>query len=1167
MKFYTISSRRLPCARSRMLKIMRLTCLLLLTALLQVSAASIAQPITLSEEGAPMEKVLKEIRRQSGYDFFYNAALLRKARPVSVHVRNVSLEEALRQSFAGQPLGYTIEHKTVVVKEVEKPQPAKAAPPIDVTGRVVDENGQPLPGATVQVKGTSKGTATNVQGVFLLVNVADDAVLEISFLGYLKKEMKVAPDLGSIQLEVNASKLEEVVVVGYGTQKKVNLTGSVSVVTASDLEARPVVNATQSLQGLVPGLNVNVGGNTKPGQSYNLNIRGMGNISGGDNPYVLVDGLEMSLADVNPNDIESISVLKDASASAIYGSRAAYGVILVTTKKGSAEKTTLSYSNNVGLTTPVRLPEMANSLEFANYFNAATFNALGTRQYSEEKLKLLEQYINNPEGMSIFPEVNSNTYANWENSSNGVANTNWFALHYKPYALKQSHNVSMSGGNKATQYFVSGGYYAEGGNLRYADIDYDRYNLNATVASQILSWAKLRANTKYTRSKSTSPFSGFENMFFHNLARMRPNVSPYDLNGNWSEQSMVPYLQSGSEAREDNTSLAILTGLELEPIKAWKITIDLNLRESSTEQTNLKLPGTIYGINGTPITVNRSEYNIPLKGSYGRNMLNSRYISPNVYSSYSLSIGEGHGLDILVGFQQELNEFKSLSATAQDLISNSRPGISLVTGNQVINESRTHWATRGGFGRLSYNYRSKYLLELNGRYDGSSRFAADSRWGFFPSVSAGYNVDQEKFFAENLPWLSQLKIRGSYGFLGNQSGAGLYAYAENMGITVPGIGSGGRWFYGNGREAYITVPGTFNPFITWEKVENANLGVDFAFFNNQLAGSFDVYQRNTRDMLGPSLDIADLYGATPPLSNNADLRTRGWELTLNWRGQISDQISFTLGGFLADNKSVVTKYQNPNNNDPGGSWYVGKEAGEIWGYRSPGLVQTAEDADAFNGLDHSFLSAQPWKPGDVLYKDLNGDGKINRGANSLGDMGDLAIIGNSSPRYSYSVNGSVTWNRLSMSMLWQGIAKRDFAPNTADAYFWGSGSLAQVTVFKQHLDYWSPENPGAYYPNPYASPVGSINSYIGKTQQVSDRYLQDASYLRLKNVTLSYSLPDQWVQKVRMSRASVFLSGENLLTLTRLAKMFDPETLVGGAAPGKIYPLNKVYAFGLNISF
>ncbi|KAA5542972.1 SusC/RagA family TonB-linked outer membrane protein [Adhaeribacter rhizoryzae] len=337
MEIYLSSTGRFTCPKPKILLGLKLTLVLMLSVFMPVSATVYAQRVTLSEDNVPLAKVLKEIRKQTGYDFFYNEALLQRAKRVSVHVQNVTLEEALEKSFAQQPFVYTIELKTVIIKEAKKAGSSSVVPPINVKGRVVDENNDPLPGATVLVKGTNKGASTNAQGTFTIPDVADDAILEISFVGYLNKEVKAAADLGTISLELNASNLEEVVVVGYGTQKKINLTGAVSVVSATELENRPVVNATQSLQGLVPGLNVNIGGNTKPGQSFNLNVRGMGNISGSDNPYVLVDGLEMSLADVNPNDIESISVLKDASASAIYGSRAAYGVILVTTKKGSAD--------------------------------------------------------------------------------------------------------------------------------------------------------------------------------------------------------------------------------------------------------------------------------------------------------------------------------------------------------------------------------------------------------------------------------------------------------------------------------------------------------------------------------------------------------------------------------------------------------------------------------------------------------------------------------------------------------------------------------------------------------------------------------------------------------------------------------------------------------------
>ena len=599
---------------------------------------------------------------------------------------------------------------------------------------------------------------------------------------------------------------------------------------------------------------------------------------------------------------------------------------------------------------------------------------------------------------------------------------------------------------------------------------------------------------------------------------------------------------------------------------------DFNILRKNSDQDILKLPALIYGIDGTPKFMNRSEYNIPLLGGYSRNMKSTNYFSPNVYSSYNYTLNEDHNFSAMVGFQQELNEYKSLSSSVQDLISSSRPGLSLATGSQTTQEERNHWGTQGFFGRFNYNYKSKYLVEINGRYDGSSRFASDSRWGFFPSFSLGYNIAQEKFMEPLKEQISMLKLRGSYGFLGNQSGAGLYSYAQSMRITIPGpSGTGGPWYFQNGREGYINAPDPFNYGITWEKVQNGNIGLDFEALKSRLTGTVDVFQRSTKDMLGPSLDIADMYGGTPPKSNNANLKTSGWELSLNWRDKLDNGIQYALGVMLSDNKSVVTKYQNPTNSNPGGAWYEGKRVGEIWGYRASGLIQTAEEAADFNKLNHSFLSAVNWVPGDVRYLDLNGDGKINNGSNVLGDTGDLSIIGNSTPRYAYSFNGYIQWKGFSVSTLFQGIGKRDYAPGSGDVYFWGAGALAQVTVFKEHLDYWTPQNTGAYYPNPYSAPAGSIGSFTSKTQQVVDRYIQNAAYLRLKNATVSYALPEQWIKRAKLSKVNVFVTGENLFTITKLAKMLDPETISGqitpgnDISPGKIYPLSRVYAIGLNI--
>lgn len=1107
-----------------------------------------------------LKNLLLSIEEQTDISFIYNDNLI-KDWNIDLDVRNVHWKEVLLPILENKGLTVDfVEENRILIRKKMGYQERIAS------GIITDRNGQPLASVSVKQKGTDKATLSNTDGQFSLELEGGDAILQFTSVGYLTREIVFQQGTMNVILSEDLAELEEVVVVGYGTQKRVNLTGSVATISGSELENRPVVNATQSLQGVMPGLNVSVNGNTKPGQSFNLNVRGVGNLSESDQPYVLVDGMEMSLSDVNPSDIENISVLKDASASAIYGSRAAYGVILVTTKQGVSGRKQIHLTTNTGFTSPVKLPDMVNSVDFAHFFNDATFNALGTRQYSEEKIALLQQYIDNPRAVSIFPEVNSNNYASWENSANGVANTNWFNLHYKPYALRQNYNLNVSGGNDGTQFYVSGGMFDEDGSLRYADINYKRYNFNVSVNSQVADFIKLKANVKYTQTQNQSPLAGFEGMFFHNLARMRPNVSPYDFYGNWTEQSMVPYLQSGSQDKATNGMLAALGGVEITPLRNWKIFADLNMRKVNYENSILKLPGTIYGIDRTPILVNRSEYNIPLTGSFSRNMNENIYLTPNIYTNYKIQHGQ-HEIDLTAGFQQEHYQEKGLLVSATELISFERPGTDLATGTKSSNENRSHWATRGAFARINYNFDNKYLLELNGRYDGSSRFSKSERWGFFPSISAAYNISEEHFIKDNIGWLNQWKVRGSYGLLGNQAGADMYAYLENMNIVVPGLGSGGRYYFVNGRESYIEAPAAFNPFITWEKVQSVNAAIDFTMLDYRLAGTLEWYQRNTLDMLGPSRDVADMYGATPPQSNNADLRTRGWELSLKWKDRINDDWSYDLGLMLTDYRSVVTKYQNPTRFDPGNAWYEGKEVGEIWGYTANELIKTESEAAEYNKLDRSFVSARDWLPGDVKYIDVNNDGRLDNGANRVGDMGDMSIIGNSAPRYNYSFSGGVSWRNLSMNMLWQGIGKMDFMPEAGDAYFWGSGALAQVTVFSQHIDYFSETNPDAYYPNPYASPVGAIASYTNKTQMPSSRYLQSASFLRLKNLTFQYTLPNVLADRLKLQRVSVFASGENLLTFTKLAEMFDPETITGGQGTGKIYPLSKVYSFGLNVNF
>lgn len=1043
---------------------------------------------------------------------------------------------------------------------------------LSIKGKVIDKAGEAIIGASVLVEGTSNGTVTDLEGGFTLNNVATNATLKVSFIGYKTEVVAVNGKQSlTVTLQEDTEVLDEVVVVGYGVQKKVNLTGSVSSVKGDALERRPVADATQSLQGMVPGLLVSNSNTGRPGASGTLTLRGQGNLDNKANPYILVDGVEMDLSDVNPNDIENISVLKDAAACAIYGARAAYGVILVTTKRGEEGKMRVNYQGTVGWSAPTVLPDMVDSYSFAQYWNAGCINANSPRLYSEEKMGLLQQYIKDPNSVDPWFELpaNSNMNPAFENSESGVGNTNYFDLHYKDWAFKQNHNVSLSGGGKKAQYYISGGYYTEDGILRYAKMDYSRYNFAANINSQITDWLKLKVNTKFMHSDQDTPFGdgGLSEGFYHSLARFRPTVSPVDPNGHFTELSMIPYLQSGTKTTTQRDRLNITTGLEIQPLKNWFIFFDYTYKQMNVEYDALNVSPLIYGADGVSTSKGvRSELGVSPDGKYTRSYGRTRYQTINLYTNYLFTLADKHNFTLMAGFQEEDNDYSYMKNSITGLYSTSNPNVGMGTGDKTVVDTRNGWATRGFFGRINYDFDGRYLIELNGRYDGSSRFASGHRWGFFPSVSLGWNITREKFMQPVTNVLSNLKLRASYGLLGNQAGAALYTFASTMDLN----NKLGNYIFADGRHIFTKAPGVVNPSTTWEKVESKNLGLDFGLFGNALTGSFDVFQRDTKDMLGPGVDYPDLFGAEAPNTNNARMRNRGWELVLNYRGTIGKDISYSIGGMLSDATSEVTEYANPTGTDPKDKWYSGKKVGEIWGYRADGLIQTQAEADEYNAkYDLSYISGKPWEPGDVKYRNLNGDNKIDNGSNTLGDMGDMTVIGNTTPRYQYTINGSINWKGITLSMMFQGVGKRDWNPGSS-AYFWGSGPYAQVTVFKEHMDFWSESNPNAYYPKPYIHTAGGVTPYQNKTKTMSDRYIQNGAYCRLKNLTVSYDLPEAWVKKVSLQKVQVFFSGENLLTFTPLIGMFDPEAIYTKndytSEGGKNYPMNKVVSFGLVVN-
>ena len=1006
-----------------------------------------------------------------------------------------------------------------------------------LTGVITDESG-PVVGAAVFVKDTNNGVTSDFDGSYTLSGLNQGDIIVFSLLGYNTQEITWnGQATQNILLRTSMDFLDEVVVVGYGVQKKVNLTGSVSTVESEDLDMRPVANITQSLQGLVPGLTVNNSNSGRPGSKGTLQIRGQGNLSG----------------------------------SAIYGARAAYGVILVTTKSGEEGKMRVSYHGNLGWTQPTVLPDMANSVEFANFWNEGVRNTGSTRLYSDEKIALLQQFIDNPSSVDPWAELPAGSSMNpaFENSESGVGNTDYFDLHYKNFAFKQDHNLSLSGGTDKVRYYVSGGAYTEDGILRYADIDYKRFNINGNLNADLTKWLRLKFNAKYSHQETNTPFGsgGLSEGFYHSLARFRPTVHYKDPNGHFTELSLVPYLQSGTFTNSLDDDFLFTLGLEVEPVKNWKIFADYTYKQNNWNYKAMNQAPDIYALDGvTTSKGTRGEMGVVADGAYTRKMDIIRYQSLNLYTSYNFSAGKNN-FAATVGFQEENYDYNYMYGYTTDLATYTNSGLNLGMSddNKVVTETRNGWATRGFFGRINYDYDGRYLVEFSARYDGSSRFAKGNRWGFFPSVSVGWNIAREPFFEPANHIFDELKLRASWGQLGNQAGAALYTFASTI---SPGAQT--SWYFQNGREMYFYAPGVVNPNTTWEKVDSKNIALDWNMFKGRLTGSLEFFQRDTRDMLGPVEELPDMFGATPPQTNNACMRNRGWEFSVLYRGQIAKEVDFSIGGSVYDATAVVTEYSNPTGTNPAGAWYKGREVGEIWGYRADGLIQTQEEADAYNAAyDLTYLSSQPWQPGDVKYKNLNGDERIDTGNNTLDDMGDREIIGSTTPRYNYTIQGSLSWKGISLSVMFQGVGKRDWAPS--GVYFWGASSYAQTTVFTQHLDYWTEDNRDAYYPRPYINAAGAATSqYTNKTQQTCDLYLQNAAYCRLKNLTLSYDFPQKMIKKIGLTKLQVYFSGDNLVTFTKLAKMFDPEAVFTGNSyngeAGKNYPMNRIYSVGLIVN-
>lgn len=1027
-----------------------------------------------------------------------------------------------------------------------------------VTGIVKDDGGIPLPGVSVVIKGTTTGTATGIDGDFSLSNVNSNTVLVFSFVGFEQQEILVGNQTAiNVALEASSIGLEEVIAVGYGTQKKANLTGSVGVATAERLENRPIISAGQGLQGVIPNLNISIR-NGDPTRSADFNVRGFESINGGS-PLILVDGVPADMDKLNPNDIESITVLKDAAAAAVYGARAAFGVILVQTKRGKTGKMKVTLATEQTATVPIALIDPVNDpYDAAVAWNLASNRTNGNDRFDEDYMAGFLRWRENPTEENAWGVVDGTIRRYGYTDYKGMTIADW--------SPQQKYDMSISGATEDASYYVSFGFLDKEGWAelpRDKNYMYKRYNVLMKADFKINDWLTVDEQITWSAEHNDQPHFYNWDVNINTVARVNPNTTvtfpdlPYYLTpGDHDEYlpfigkywikdlNALPYWEDGGRDTETEQRMLMKQGITITPVKGLRIRGDFSYstyhRErqdvaskidmvAGSDLTNIKFEN---GFSGNDWIQNYSNYN--------------QYYVANAYAEYTYEELEDHYIKAMVGFNQEWGRNTYVGAMANTLITPLITDLNATTGTQQAFGSRSHVSLRGIFYRLNYSYKNRYLLEANGRYDGTSRFPKDDRFGFFPSVSVGWRISNESFMRGASSWLDNLKLRASYGTLGNQLlGSNYYPYIATMGSnTSPYMMSGA------GRIPTVSAAGLVSPSLTWETVETRNIGLDITTLNQRLDVSFDAYTRDTKNML-MDVEYPSLLGTSAPKSNAADLRTVGWELAATWRDRIGQDWAYRLQLGLSDNQAEITDYDNPTG--ALSEYYIGQKLGEIWGYETEGIFQT--DEAIAQHADQSKIGSN-WRAGDIMYKDLNGDGQISSGSNTLDDPGDRKVIGNNTARYSFGINPDVQYKNWTLNLFFQGLF-RDRLPGNGNwnaFYPFNAGHIEKFYL----TDTWSPDNPDAYFAAPHVSTNDKKNIHP------QSRYVQNAAYVRLKNITLNYNLPESLVSKAGMSRAQIYISGMNLWEYTGMRPPLDPEST---ATETQEYYFNRAYTVGVKVTF
>ena len=1116
----------------------------------QLSAQEQNKKFSVKADNVTLKEAIEVVRKQGNYSFLIRNNDIDLNKKVSVNVDKGTINDVMAQLLTGTGISYEVNGNRVVIFHAAVPEKEQGKAFV-LKGKVTDPSGEGVIGANVKVLNSTEGTITDMDGNFSL-SVTPNARLSVSYIGYATQEVVVKNQTPlHIALKEDSRLIDEVVVVGYGVQKKANLTGAVSSVKMDEvLGDRPVVSVSDALKGAMPGLQI-TGNSGRPGEEMSFNIRGVNSLDKNGKPLVLVDNVEMDINMLDPNDIESVTVLKDAASSAIYGARAAFGVILITTKKGSdSTRLSINYSNNFSFSRPANMPRKATPLQ-----TVQAYKDMGTINYQSGQnvdtwLDLLKEYNANP---SAYPDG----YAMVDGLRYSLAETNLFDDMMET-GFQQTHNLSVGGGTKDISYRFSFGMVDENGVLASDKDAYKRYNVSSYIRSDVFSWITPELDIKYTNSKSELPETSggygiwgaavaFPSYFPTGTMNIDGEELPINTPRNLINLAYPTTIQKNN--------IRIFGKVTITPLKNVKLVGEYTYNHLSNEKT--KFEKKFYYAHGGNFVKETSTANSKYENSNGI----TDYNALNFYGNYNNTWGK-HEVTVMGGFNQESSDYRYAEMSRMNMINEDLPSISQATGDYFAKDKFERYTVRGLFYRINYSFAGKYLIETNGRYDGSSKFPKDSRFGFFPSVSAGWRVSEEAFMKPLTSVLSNLKLRASWGNIGNQS-ITPYAY-------IPGM---------DAEQAYWTVSGikvtTLKPAalvsnsFTWEKVTTVDVGFDLGLLNNRLNLVFDWYRRDTKGMLAPGAELPAVLGASAPLQNTADLRSKGWEITVDWNDQIG-KVKYNLGFNLYDAKTKITKYNNEtglfgkDKNDKD-TYRVGMELGEIWGYVTDGYIMDDFEAAKMNYVQ-KYISSK-WYPGDIRYKDLNGDGMIDQGNRTLANPGDQKVIGNSTPRYRFNLQGGIGWRGFDIRAIFEGVGKRDMW--TSSDIFWGfSRGIYNSCVTQYHIDnIWTYENPTAYYPR--------LNANGNKrSKQIQTKYLQNAAYIRLKDITLSYTLPKSWLTKMKMEQVRIYVSGMNLWEKTGLPPFMTPDIVdqitdnsLSSENSGKEYGFMRSYSFGINITF